>query len=264
MFGWSNCPQSIRTQIQNLVAESQVILQDNLVGVYLHGSLAMDCFNVDNSDIDLIVLTRDAISLENKKKIASMLVRLSNSPAPIEISFLSREMLKPWEFPTPFDLHYGETLRTTYEHDLTGNGWKDWNSKQEYDPDLAGHILVLLERGICVFGASISASFPEIPQEDYLASVTADVKDALESFEKHPTYAVLNSCRTLAYLENKKVLSKREGGQWELLHLPAKFNPLVAQALENYCGSASQTKFEIQLFDPFSDYVQKQLAGYTI
>jgi hypothetical protein len=36
-----------------LLATLQDILKENLVGMYLHGSLAMDCFNPARSDIDL-------------------------------------------------------------------------------------------------------------------------------------------------------------------------------------------------------------------
>lgn len=34
-------------------------LGGNLVGIYLHGSLAMGCFNPDTSDVDLLLVVRD-------------------------------------------------------------------------------------------------------------------------------------------------------------------------------------------------------------
>ena len=43
------------TVINSFVEKSKEILQDNLVGVYLHGSAVMGCYNPANSDIDLIV-----------------------------------------------------------------------------------------------------------------------------------------------------------------------------------------------------------------
>ena len=39
-----------------LTEESRKIFGENLTGVYLHGSLAMGCFNPDKSDIDLIIV----------------------------------------------------------------------------------------------------------------------------------------------------------------------------------------------------------------
>ena len=49
-----NSPESICSEF---VARFQNILKENLVGVYLHGSAVMGCFNPAKSDIDLIVVT---------------------------------------------------------------------------------------------------------------------------------------------------------------------------------------------------------------
>jgi streptomycin 3"-adenylyltransferase len=32
------------------------VIQDNLVGIYVHGSIAFNCFRWENSDIDYIVV----------------------------------------------------------------------------------------------------------------------------------------------------------------------------------------------------------------
>ena len=47
--------------IEEFAKQSKRILQDNLVGVYLHGSAVMGCFNPDRSDIDLIVVVERPI-----------------------------------------------------------------------------------------------------------------------------------------------------------------------------------------------------------
>ena len=58
------------TVIENFVERTKAILQDNLVGVYLHGSAVMGCFNPDKSDIDLIVVVN------------------SNIPDPVKLTFM--------------------------------------------------------------------------------------------------------------------------------------------------------------------------------
>lgn len=40
------------------------ILKDNLVGIYVHGSIAMKCFHWDKSDIDFIAVVRESLSLD--------------------------------------------------------------------------------------------------------------------------------------------------------------------------------------------------------
>ena len=40
---------------------NRAILGENLVGVYLHGSSVMDCFNPKVSDLDLLIVVKDVI-----------------------------------------------------------------------------------------------------------------------------------------------------------------------------------------------------------
>ena len=49
------------------VEKSIEILQDNLVGVYLHGSAVMGCFNPAKSDLDLIVVVKESMSETDKR-----------------------------------------------------------------------------------------------------------------------------------------------------------------------------------------------------
>ncbi|MGO1369198.1 nucleotidyltransferase domain-containing protein [Senegalia sp. (in: firmicutes)] len=44
------------------------ILDSNIVGIYLHGSLAMGCYT-DASDIDFIVVVKEPININLKKNL---------------------------------------------------------------------------------------------------------------------------------------------------------------------------------------------------
>ena len=48
--------------INGIVERTKDILRDNLVGVYLHGSSVMGCFNPQKSDIDLIIAVDHPLS----------------------------------------------------------------------------------------------------------------------------------------------------------------------------------------------------------
>jgi len=80
----------------------------NLIGLYLHGSLAMGCFNPNCSDLDVIAVTAEGMAVETKRAVAAILLQQSGAPHPIEVSFLRRRDLAPWRYPTPFDFHYKE------------------------------------------------------------------------------------------------------------------------------------------------------------
>src|ERR1700682_1826489 len=96
-YSWATRPQSVRTQINNLIATLQDTLLNNLVGVYLHGSLAMGCFNPQRSDIDLLVVTHNDMAVETKRDIVQYLLTCSLSPCPIEISFLVQKDIHPFQ-----------------------------------------------------------------------------------------------------------------------------------------------------------------------
>ena len=45
---------------------SREVFRENLVGVYLHGSLAMGCLNPEKSDLDLILVTENSPTVQEK------------------------------------------------------------------------------------------------------------------------------------------------------------------------------------------------------
>ncbi len=250
-YAWESAPQAVRDQIERFIEGIQQILGEGFVGAYLHGSLAMGCFNPASSDLDLLVVTETPLPLEAKREIIASLLNLSGRPAPIEVSFLARPHLAPWQYPTPFDLHYSEAWRAQYAQDLAGEGWRRWEGPTPRDPDLAAHITVLRARGVCLAGAPIAEVFPPVPREDYLASIAEDVGWGLERLAENPTYAILNMCRTLAYLREGRILSKAEGGEWALAHLAEGLRPPIEAALAIYRGARPKEALDIRALEPW-------------
>ena len=97
---------------QHLAEELTVILEGGLVGVYLHGSAATGCFNPDRSDIDLLVVARQALSPEQRRAVATLLLASSGAPYPVELTVVTTGQLHPWQHRTRFDFHYSESWRT--------------------------------------------------------------------------------------------------------------------------------------------------------
>ena len=61
--------------LDHVVEQYVEILKDNLVGIYLHGSLAMGCFT-KKSDIDLLVLVNNPLELRIKRLLIEKLLML--------------------------------------------------------------------------------------------------------------------------------------------------------------------------------------------
>ena len=235
----------VNSQLELLVSSLHEILKDNLLGIYLHGSLAMGCFNPSRSDIDLLAVTHADLTPRSRYALSKALLALSGNPAPVEISVIKHTDLYPWRHPCPYIFHYSENWRERFEQDLARrvalNDLREERIETESgthcDPDLAGHITVLRARGQVLYGPPIDKVFPVVPRADFLDSILGDVLSpefGLDSESADPVYGVLNACRTLAYLQGGEVLSKAEGGQWALTHIPAGFRQVVQAALGAY------------------------------
>jgi streptomycin 3"-adenylyltransferase len=262
--GWRNCPANIRNQVEQLTGGLGELLGANLLGVYLHGSLAMGSFAPGQSDIDVLIVTRDSMDEDTRRCVGALLLHLSGSPAPIEISFLRQSDMLPWRYPTPFDLHYSEMWRAHVARDLQTGAWPAWRAPQHGDPDLAAHITVTQQRGVCLYGAPISSVFPPVPRGDYIDSIMKDVDEGLSMINNNPVYAVLNACRTLAFLREGQVLSKDEGGVWALQHAPAALHGVITAALAAYRGTHAAPQLQPQALDDFAAMLQKLLHAESI
>ena len=98
--------------INGFVKQSKEILGDNLVGVYLHGSSVMGCFNPNKSDVDLIIVADHPLSDADKREYLDMVVAFNAlGPAKgIEMSIVLREVCKPFVYPTPYELHFPQGI----------------------------------------------------------------------------------------------------------------------------------------------------------
>ncbi|MEO7908775.1 MAG: aminoglycoside adenylyltransferase domain-containing protein [Roseiflexaceae bacterium] len=235
------------------------LLADSIVGIYLHGSLAMGCFNPEHSDLDLLVITRQRMQLDTKRQLAEFFLAASRAPHPIEISVVVQADLVPWQYPTPFDFHYSEMWREQLQQDLYDRRWQHWNAQRQNDPDLAAHITITNHRGRCLFGAPIAQVFPNVPKADYLASILGDVKDAMAAIQDAPVYAILNACRVYAFVRDGRMYSKQEGGEWALNVVPEDVRPAIAPALDTYATGQKYTAFDSITTARFVAYMHQQL-----
>ena len=243
--------------INEYTAQAERILKDNLVGVYLHGSAAMGCFRPEKSDLDLLVVVERPLSDPVKRAFLDMTVRL-NAQGPhkgIEMSIVLRRDLKPFVYPTPYELHFSAGHLDWYRSDPD-----DYIRRMNgTDKDLAAHCTILKTRGVCLCGAPIDAVLSEVPKEDYLDAILYDVEHAEEEITAYPLYLTLNLARVLAFQEEGRVLSKKEGGEWAQTRLPAEFRPLLIAALKDYCDNAAVTYDEV-ILKRYARYVRERIS----
>ena len=215
---------------------SRNVFGENLLGIYLHGSLAMNCFNPQKSDIDLILVVRDTVSFDDKLRFTNELLALEDA-APekgFELSIVKKEFCQPFTYPTPFEYHFSHGHKAAFLADTPAYIEK----MQGVDKDLGAHFTIINHFGIPLYGPPVREVFAPVPKKDYFDSIWYDVEHAKEDILDSPMYIVLNLCRVLGYARDGLVLSKKTGGEWGVKHLPATFRGLVEAALGSYTSDA--------------------------
>lgn len=222
-----------RELLEDFVSQSKNILGDNLTGIYLHGSAVMGCFNTQKSDIDLLVVIKEDMSKEAKRKYMDMVVAL-NQYAPekgLELSIVKESVCNPFVYPTPFELHFSITHLGWYQSNP-----KDYVEKMNgMDKDLAAHFMITYHRGKTLYGEEIKEVFSEVSSEDYMDSIWNDIVSAEDEILENPMYLTLNLCRVLAYKQEGLILSKQEGGEWAINRITiSEYKELISEALKEY------------------------------
>jgi streptomycin 3"-adenylyltransferase len=249
-------PRSVTSLLGRIGERFRHLLGENLVGVYLHGSLAFGCFNPDASDVDVLVVVRDRLDAATKRRIADALIALSrDAPAKgVEVSVVTQASLRDFRHPTPYEFHFSHAWIERYAADEV-----DFEAERT-DPDLAAHLTVVRERGVRLVGAPIAEVIPPIPRHAYLRSIANDAADAGRNLAADPVSGVLNLCRVLAFIREGLVTSKAEGGRWAARHAPAGFVPLVRAALDAYAQADRSRLADGERLHAFAAYATREIG----
>lgn len=275
MFGevkaqsWSSCDADIKNYVDLVIDSIKQTLNANLVGVYLHGSLALGSYYKPKSDLDLIVVVNDKLTPDSREKFAQLCTQLSEKRPTLgnlELSVITKDVAKNFVHPCPFEVHY-----STDWHTKIKSGEVDF-SKDNTDPDLSSHLTYVVKRGVVLFGQPISEVFGEVPWKYFIDSILDDFNWIIdgEHILETPYYSILNICRVIRTLAevNQQVYSKDEGAEWALNNLPKLYLALIRQAVDVYRSSVNMSEDqrrqgligwdEKQLLE-FRDYAKNQV-----
>lgn len=242
-----------------MIEAFETLVADRLVGLYVHGSLALGCFNSARSDVDVIAVVDEPLSGEEKLQLIDGLLRISAAPYAIELHVLARANLEPWRYPTPFDLHYGESHREDFAFDPLGALQAQADAT---DPDLAAHLSVVREAGVVLAGPVPADVFPEVSKDDLADSLRRDLEWTRNS--RSALYAVLSPCRVWAALATGDVHSKASGARWALERLPDDLRPLVERALASYEGAGESIEFDEAARERLFAYVEDRVDSIAV
>lgn len=258
-YHWDNCPPITRSQVERLVQALRVVLNDNVVGMYLHGSMAYGCFNPLHSDIDIMVVTDEPLTNEIRRSLGVYLLQISNNPTPLNMTFIAKQTLDELKRPVNFEFRYNESRRKLMKSDIIDGKWHDWSASQT-ELYLISYFKMVSLFGITLYGEPVDRVFQEVPEEIYKASILDDYTTYVSSIENKPVGSILNMLRVYRYLQTGDVVSKDAAGAWGIEALP-EATDLISTALTIYRGSLSQVEFDPQNLNDFIELMHNKLEA---
>lgn len=200
----------VNALLDDLLVRFHDIFGDELVSVYLHGSLIVGDFDETCSDLDLlVVLARDVdaglfAKLDAMHK--DMLSRYPEWDNRLDIDYVSRSALRQFK---------------TERHPMAVITPGDAFAIIDAGADWLLSWYPILQKSVTLFGPAPDKIIPAITTAEWRKSIRAHVAHYRERVEHGDpnlpqAYLVLLLCRALYSLETGKQTSKVGAGQWAL------------------------------------------------
>lgn len=212
------------------------ILNDDFVGMYLYGSLALGDFDPQSSDIDVLVATKGKLSSEKIFALKTMHSELKKSDdkwtKKLEVSYMPIDAL--WMRDANNVKH--PFTSSVSDFDIIEHG-KDWIINR----------WIIREKGVVVAGVAPKTLIAPISQQE--------LKDAVKSIicnswvkhingadwmrpHKYQSFTVLTMCRALFAIEYGEIVSKPKAAQWAEKTLDKQWKSLILQSIQSRDDSA--------------------------
>jgi predicted nucleotidyltransferase len=219
----------VNAVLQELMEGVRAILGSQLAAVYLYGSLTSGDFD-RQSDIDVLVVTRDEVSEDEFSALAAMHDQIAAGESwcvtQLEVAYISSQALRRYDAAT-----------SVYPHLDRGKG--EQLQRKEHWTDCVVQRYALLKRGITLAGPHPETLIDPVSEDDLRQAMRVLLPRWAESLFNDPSelgrrgsqaYVVLSICRMLYTLETGAVASKRRASDWARTALDGKWSSLIDRA----------------------------------
>ena len=222
-------PKEAKQILDILLDGIEGILQQNLVGVYPSGSIAVGDFKPDTSDIDIVAVTREPVTNEEFSKLLAFHDRIRGLANPyserIEMAYIYLDAFKRYEpgqsHPT---LDLGESL-----------------SRVEHKTNWILDRRIIRERSVALNGPAPRDLIDPISDDEVRSAVSRRLNDWLEWAKaiedpdwnlgiRHKRYIVQTMCRSLRTMATGEISTKSESVEWALSALPEPYRSTVEES----------------------------------
>jgi predicted nucleotidyltransferase len=235
---------SCSLHIRNAIRRYRTLLveeaRENLVALYLFGSLARGCYNERTSDVDLLAVSSKPYSTEVASRIAGL---HSQSRLTGDVIFVTVEQMKADCLPTPVDFVVKPDGRLFRNE----SGSMDFfiNRQDVY------------ECGIALLGPPAKEIVPAVLWPLLSESLLSLLPHIADRF-KNP---ILMFCRIVYAVHHRSLCSKVVAGQWAKEHLDKEWREVIDAALAEYTAGAAQIDHKQDAVISFGRYCEQFIAG---
>lgn len=237
-----NIPKDLSDLLQEMATDFSVILRDNLVGIYLWGSLTYEAFDETCSDVDCIGVTQRDLDDREFSELDEWFKNKGESKRwvkRIDMRFvINHEFLDKSSRCCGLHHYTGKLVR----HGSDGNPIIWMNIGQS---------------GITLWGQDAKLIAPRVSDEclndalllelNYLKEdLFSNAGDRSDKAFVHNAYAVLTACRILYSAYQKALASKDQAYAWAMETVPAMWRTVIRAAMENRLKNRGSTTPQLE------------------
>ncbi len=234
----SRIPEAIRPMLLAYLDLLDRELPNLITAVYLHGSIALDAFDEQRSDIDMVAVMAHPASRDDAQKLAAVHKTIAGQYPRwlLEGSYLQASDLgKPEAEIGPHPTHHDNQFNPAGHFDSNPVTW--W---------------VLKNKGVAVRGDDPQALTYTVDWDALLTYMHGNMNTYWASFATNPmrmmrnlsdegmSWTVLGVLRQYYTFREHDITSKIGAGEYALKHVPAEWHSLVQDALDIRQGRKPQ------------------------
>jgi hypothetical protein len=238
----NHVPGDLSELLQAVAKDFPAILGENLVGIYLWGSLTYEAFDETCSDVDCIVVTRRDLDDREFTELDAWLAETGQRNRwvkRLDMRFvIDKEFLDKTSRCCGFYHYTGKMVRTGSD----GNPIIWVNIGQS---------------GITLWGKEAKLMAPQVSEQclkdalhlelNYLKEgLAARAGDRSDQAFVYNAYAVLTACRILYTAHHKTLASKDQARSWAMDRVPSPWREVIRVAKENLLTNRGSTTPQLE------------------
>lgn len=233
-------------------------LGPELVGLYVHGSLALGDFDPRSSDVDLLAVTAAPLTDRQFERVAALhrdwRSRASRSGQHIEISYMSSVAVRRSD--PAADRHPALNVDGVFERVTHGAAWV-----------IQRH--VVREHGLVLAGPPPPRLIDQVTAGELREAAVATLREwwvpqladpVLLATREYQAYSVLTMCRARYTVAQGDIVSKPVAARWARQTLPVRWHHLIEVALR----TRADTTVDPDGLSPVLEFVRATLLDLGV